>query len=1423
VSTPRRLPRAALGAALLLLSLALPTWAQPEPALPAGTLSAGTPPIVETLGADRFVKLTGVLEPGKVVWFNWKLAGELGLELPRGNVMTPAFEAELARHLGWRLLKEGEAANGRPTVDMYADRYGGWGMGHNKGAGRAAFFGRFNLNTKGVGVTPLVSGATHYSHRHGGAPLKEGILEAVWGEVGTNLFEAGSTRILAVVDTGDHTVWEDGGKERRALIVRAGHQLRPAHLLAEGFTPAADLQALVRMLDATGTLVRVRQDGREVLDLSASLGKVAERHARTAAELFRWRILHGGLSPGNKSFDGGMLDLGTVTSQPRTAPVHVLDYTDGSGGVRADLKFETENEWRVRDLERYLEVAKQARGKPGYLVPQLDVAKVYREAYRRALEVQLLEATGLKREAAEALRRNEPDLVRRYVDTLKRLGAMTNDVPMNIERDAVARGSVVDIFGALPGLAKEHVGRDGKTPTERVVELLAVDAMGPDAAAKTNQVKTEAALLAGLHRSVVEAGFTSGGASYDDRAEFERSLVDRATFEDRGLELLNRKRLADRLTGLIDAYGTSGDPSALRNEVDALVGESLRDVDALMEGRASAVLPDGSLLANVETRGGLTYSVRAAADGTRTLRVELPLSPAPGGYTLPTGGGGHLSDSQAREVDYRFTTDAWTSHKDVRGALGTGLDGGPALIFEAPVAKGSIGQVEGLFHVLQGDWWIKSGPSSPEGREAKNFGGYRYAVPGEKDLARLEARRAHGEGAGFAPRRLGLAGELLPPGMDRAEVERVFAAVRDAALVRGRTRLGELAEVDRAASEARLGRLGATTLTIESTNDVDARFVDAENLVRLTTGALAAIDARSADLPEASRAAFRRRALSLVLAHELAHALGITSERAADAEAVRVLRAGGSTISEADARKVLEAFGGGGGSLLERLRDLARYGSLSGRRGALDRALRGEVDGLARWRRADGTLDWKRLGRDKGLAEVGGLAHFALALFLKELAVVAKTGDRGRIEEFFDGLLTTDFYKEYGLFVLGARAGEVAYSRYLERFVKPRFVNGVLKTNIILATGMALPRIVDGTFSGKAFAISLGSLGLSSAAVKAGAASIKWLVDLRTARATGGTLAAVGEATRLAKVGGWFYTAVELAVVLYLADEIDHRVNAALELSAAREALGDANRALLRVTADPAATPDAVKAALEANREAWTAWRDHLYAPLARDEAEYAARMGTIARRAKLLDDERVAALNRLREQPALAANLVARYGSIEGYAAARQRDDEAAVARDVEAATAAYTAAREAHLREVYEANRRNGGYLDGVDSLPWLAGGATAGGAGDPWSGRGDVFAGWGRSRAVAAFDDRLEAASLNRLQSYDDEAAFLSAALSGVPARADRAAVASHMTDARALALRTRDADDRLVHGTSPVVDAGTSPTPGLRGAIVGATGR
>ncbi|MDF1662887.1 MAG: amidoligase family protein, partial [Planctomycetota bacterium] len=83
------------------------------------------------------------------------------------------------------------------------------------------------------------------------------------------------------------------------------------------------------------------------------------------------------------------------------------------------------------------------------------------------------------------------------------------------------------------------------------------------------------------------------------------------------------------------------------------------------------------------------------------------------------------------------------------------------------------------------------------------------------------------------------------------------------------------------------------------------------------------------------------------------------------------------------------------------------------KRATLPRTSTGEIDKLAKYRRGDGTLRWKALTADKALQHGAGVAHFALALFLKEMAVVVKTGDKARIEEFFEGLATTDFFVVY--------------------------------------------------------------------------------------------------------------------------------------------------------------------------------------------------------------------------------------------------------------------------------------------------------------------------------------------------------------------------------------------------------------------------
>ena len=451
---------------------------------------------------------------------------------------------------------------------------------------------------------------------------------------------------------------------------------------------------------------------------------------------------------------------------------------------------------------------------------------------------------------------------------------------------------------------------------------------------------------------------------------------------------------------------------------------------------------------------------------------------------------------------------------------------------------------------------------------------------------------------------------------------------------------------------------------------------------------------------------------------------------------------------------------------------------------------------LSRLRRADGTLDWskvKKAGPKRVFGEAGGLAHFGLALFLKEVAVVARSGDALRMEEFFDGLMTTDFYKHYGLFVAGARVAEVSYVKYLQRYVRPQFVNGLLKTNLVLAAGMALPMLVEGNFEGRAFVISLASLGLSTTAVRAGVSGIKWVTSLRKAQQAG-TLAKVASAGRLARVGGWFYTAAELAVILYVGEELDHAATAILDGRAAREALREGNANLLAALADPKAD---LGAALDAYHGVHNDYRNFLYRSLEQDEIQLAQRISGIARRAKIEADKQRTALARLDKLPALRARAEREFGSIEAYTQHRAKLAEQALQAEVERVLDSYQQVRAEHLREVYQGPRRANKLLHGLEDLDWLLLGGTQGAEGDPSSGRADLWGRKTRERSQAALSEALSSVSKNRFQAYEDERALVARAAealkrSGESPRAE--ALAAHLARIDRLAA----ADRRLVEG-------------------------
>ncbi|MGE0710454.1 MAG: hypothetical protein AB7N76_09940 [Planctomycetota bacterium] len=670
-----------------------------------------------------------------------------------------------------------------------------------------------------------------------------------------------------------------------------------------------------------------------------------------------------------------------------------------------------------------------------------------------------------------------------------------------------------------------------------------------------------------------------------------------------------------------------------------------------------------------------------------------------------------------------------------------------------------------------------------------------------------EATTATSEGQGFARTRMGT-GPFEPSKIGYETVSSVFAAVREGAGARLSEKIAEAsAGGDAAGAKAAqdgIKALEGLKLEIVETNSILAEIEGGK--VRVSTGLFNQVYARAEEVPPAERAAFRMRVLGLILGHETAHGAGIKAEAVADMESVKLLeksRLGAiGKVTEAEIKTTLDVFAKPLGAthvdnFLNRLRELLKYGTLNARRENLERTARGEADPLAKYRRPDGTLKWKELTADRALREVGGVGHFALALFLKEVATVASTGDRARIEEFFDGLMTTDFYKQYGLFVAGARVGEVAYVKYLQRFIRPTFVSGLLKTNLVLAAGMALPLIVEGKFEGKAFAISLTSLGLSSAAVKAGVSGIKWVLDLGKAKEAG-TLARYGLAgSRLAKIGGWFYTAAELAVVLYISEKIEHEINEYLDLQKAREELGKAGVAFVDALNDPHATPESTAAAAEAYHQAWIAYRDFLYGPLQVDEAQLAQRLEGAARKAKIKDDERKAALERLDKVPALKASIVRRYGSVEAYANTLVSEGEAAIEKDVNTYVDSYNLNRKKHLDEVYFSNRRTDPFMAGLESRDWLLRGGATGAEGDPWGSRSDTFANWGRSRARGSLQDALGNASTNRLQAYEDEASVY-ASLAAIARDAGKNDVARTLDERRELTLVLGQADEGLIRG-------------------------
>ena len=541
--------------------------------------------IFQAIGPKRLAEFVSVRTPGKLVWFNFDLAPAVGLDVTAAETNPPEFENEIVEMLSLRALRAGEELGSRDRVPLYADKYGGDDLGSCMGAGRAGFLRYGNFYLKGVGHTPLFrhDDPNDFDHSHGGVSMLEGMLEAVFGEVNTNLFTKGSARILALIDQDDYTTYPDGHKEPRAIVVRAGSQLRPAHLFARGVKGGfSKLEVFTRITEQAGQLRtrKSRSPDSSLLDLRLTMLQIIDDHALTAAEQFRWRIMHGAVSMSNMEMSGAMLDSVTESAQPRTAPMRVLTQHPG-----ANLVFGQEHLERSFHLGltyRSLVKSLSTRQRESLNAAPINFAAEMTNSYDKHLQIQMLKAAGLKTSVARHLQSDRPDLARRFQHVLHAMALLRNRGSIDSNNPPIKHISVLDIFHLLQEYPPIYFAQKRQDHEGKILALLKPAFRGN----RFYQAKQETTVqilvreFATVYRELMTACQQIAAGHYDSRGELRRSIIMRAAYENRPMTSLYRGNLLKEFKRVIQRYKSTGDSKVIRQTIGRIVAESHRNLDA---------------------------------------------------------------------------------------------------------------------------------------------------------------------------------------------------------------------------------------------------------------------------------------------------------------------------------------------------------------------------------------------------------------------------------------------------------------------------------------------------------------------------------------------------------------------------------------------------------------------------------------------------------------------------------------------------------------------------------------------------------------------------------------------------------------------------------------------------------------------------
>lgn len=694
----------------------------------------GASKILDILGAGCFIEFTAVKAPGTVLWCNFELAEELGFDVPPSRRMTKKLQQQLIDALSYRVLPEGENAKGRETITLYADRYGGDGLGGTLGAGRAGFLPYGNLYLKGIGLTPLfkLSNPDDFPHNHGGVQMNDCLSEAVFGEVNQHLLTQGSTRILAIIDQGEVIVYPNGFTVPIALVARSGTQLRPGHLLSTHVRHECSLlEIFKRMTSETGQLV-TRRDAAlphgEMPDIKATMLRIIDDHARAVAELFRWRMIHGAVTSSNMEMSGAMLDLTSQTSQPRTAPVYFL---------REDVSFfSNEHIDHATQLHAsYLALIKSIPQEQRRLLNARSFSMVaeMQKVYRKHLQVQLLCAAGLKQDMAEYLRTEHADIAHRFTETIKKMCELRNPGNVEMAMGTVENVSVLDVFTLLRVFPEKYFAEPSANHAKAIRAALKPIFKGNrfHVRKKRSVVTTLIKEFAQGYRELMKTCESFAKEFYEDVSGMKLSITRRAAFENEPLKLY-RTELYREFDDAIQAYKSTREVEPFCETVQKRIAASLRKVDALFAQGKSRRMNDDGFELEMQTIDGIDYSIEAWDDRRQMgrLRVSVPVKRVGKYYLTPLARYPHLTKRQIASLRYHYTTDDSIEPGVVSARLLKDASGRFIIVCDPIENLPTVGRLEGSFS-------LSADRDSLMKDEGMKLSGYTFAVPDRRELMKL--------------------------------------------------------------------------------------------------------------------------------------------------------------------------------------------------------------------------------------------------------------------------------------------------------------------------------------------------------------------------------------------------------------------------------------------------------------------------------------------------------------------------------------------------------------------------------------------------------------------------------------------------------------------------------------------------------------